>query len=98
MSEKKAKKGQCQVTLDGVTFVFRKPTLEEYEDYQEKRNTNPRRPGPAYRELAQRCLLDQTQLDALQKAFEANAAVSLTIANTLAELAGIDIEITVGKD
>lgn len=91
-----AKAGEA-VYKDGETsYVFVTPDLDTYEDYQEKIAGTKRR-GPAYRELAQRCLKDQTQLSALQALFARKPAISLAIANTLSEMAGIDAELVVGK-
>lgn len=88
-----AKAGECSFE----DFVFVCPDLDTYEDYQERVSSTKRR-GPAYRELAQKCLKDPARLADLQAVFKRKPALPLAIANTLCELAGIEAEIVVGKD
>ena len=92
-----AKAGECAYEDNGTVFVFVTPSLDDYEDYQEK-IVGVKRRGPFMRELAQKCLKDQTQLPALQKLFERKPALALVFANALQDLAGIEAEIVVGKD
>lgn len=85
----------AHVVHDGTLHAFRSPSQDEYEDYQARRPKEAR-PGVCYRELSQQCCL--TDLDKLKAFFKAKPAVALNIANTLCEMAGADIELTVGKD
>jgi len=84
--------------VDGKLYAFKAPDLTQYEDYQERRMAKKPgdTPGVCYRDLAQRCCVtDQAELQALFKRYP---AVSMNIANALADLAGAEIEFTVGKD
>jgi hypothetical protein len=92
----RSKHGKVAHVVYGDTlYAFRSPSLDEYEDYQ-ARLTKEQRRGVCYRELAQVCCL--TDLDKLQALFKAKPAVAVNMAGTLCEMAGLDIELTVGKD
>jgi len=87
--------GMCaHLEVGGQLFVFRAPTLEEWEDYQDKLVKRTR--GVCFRELAQvTCVYPS--VDELQKLFERVPAVATRIADAVSDLAGADLELTVKK-
>lgn len=96
IAELQAKHGRvAHVVVDGKLYVFRAPTLDEWEDHQE-RITKVRR-GALLRELAQATCV-HPDLDQLKALFAAYPGVSARIGDAVADLAGADIELTVKKD
>lgn len=89
--------GNCaRLDLDGKLYAFRTPTLEEWEEYQDRIN-NPKRPkGASFRELIQTTCV--TSLEDTQALLKRRPAVAQPIAAAVCELAGIDVEVTVKKD
>ncbi|MFO7179580.1 MAG: hypothetical protein DIU78_012860 [Pseudomonadota bacterium] len=83
--------------VGGQLFAFRKPTLEEWEDFQDSVSTGRKKRGVAYRELAMRCLVEPGDLDALAALFERNPGFNARIGDALSDLAGADLEVTVKK-
>lgn len=85
----------AHVEVNGKLYVFRAPSLEEWEDHQERLMKAPRR-GPVLRELAQITLAHPT-LEELQELFAIYPGIMARIGDAVAELAGADIELTVKK-
>lgn len=81
--------------VDGKTHAFRMPTLDEFEDYQEKIRKADR-PGPVFRELAQMACV--TDLDALQAAFRRRPMLPTKIHDALIELMGSELQVVAEKD
>jgi len=77
-----------------VAFAFRRPTLEEWEDSQEK--IRKAAPGVAFREMSQRTLV-YGELEALTKLFESRPMAPGLVADELSDLAREGIEIVVKK-
>ncbi len=84
-----------RVNVKGSTFYFRCPTLDEWEDAQQRERKGAP-VGALNRELVQTCLVEG-DLEALKKAFERRPGIAGVISNELGELATSDIEITVKK-
>jgi hypothetical protein len=84
----------AHVEVDGKLYVFRCPTLDEWEDHQER--VGKVRRGPLLRELAQSTCV-HPDLEQLQGLFQAHPGVTARIGDVVAELAGADIEFTVKK-
>jgi hypothetical protein len=80
--------------IDGRLIAFRRPTLEEWEDYQEA--LAKKRRGVAFRELALRTVLVPSQ-DDLPAIFERWPGIAARISDTLADLVGADQELTIKK-
>lgn len=84
----------AHVELDGKLYVFRAPTLDEWEDFQEA--LGKKRHGACFRELAQVTLVHPT-LEDLQAMFQAHPGITARIGDAVGDLAGADIEVTVKK-
>lgn len=84
----------AHVLVDGTLYVFRSPTLDEFEDYQE--NLAKKRRGACHRELAQ-LLLVHPALESLQAAFARYPLLATRISDAVADMAGADLELTVKK-
>jgi|SRR5690606_3562591 len=88
--------GNCaHVEVGGKLYVFRAPSLEEWEDYQEKLAKGRVR-GACFRELAQVTCV-HPEVEDLQALFERIPAIATRIADAVSDLAGADIELTVKK-
>lgn len=83
------------LAVEGTEYQFRAPTLEEFEEYEDALSGSKRK-GPAFRQLCQKCLV-KPELAALQELFRSKPATSVAIANTLCDMAGATIELTVKK-
>lgn len=86
----------AHVEVDGKLYVFRAPSLDEWEDFQENMGGGKKRRGVCFRELAQQTLVHPT-LDELQALFQAHPGLTARIGDAVGELAGADIEVTVKK-
>jgi hypothetical protein len=93
LRKKHGEVAHCEMP-NGRLIAFRRPTLEEYEDYQEALSTKSR--GVAFRQLAYctRLLPDESELMTI---FERWPGINARIGDTLAEMAGAGIEFTVKK-
>lgn len=96
MSESNYQGPIAEIEIGGKLFEFRRPELDEFEEYQEK-ITGKGRKGAAMRELAQVCLLPSRSLAELQDAFRAAPAASVRIQDALVKMAGGEAEVTVKK-
>lgn len=83
----------ASVVVDGVTLSFRAPSLEEWEDHQERLRTVAQ--VASARQLAQACHLGDAET--LKKTFARYPLLVTRVAESLRELAGLDIEVTVKK-
>jgi hypothetical protein len=93
--ELEATHGRCaQVEIAGRLYVFRAPTLDEWEDYQD--SLGKKRRGVCFRELSQLTCVHPT-LEELQALFASLPAIATRIADAVSDLAGADIELTVKK-
>jgi hypothetical protein len=86
----------ASVEVQGELYAFRTPSQDEFEAYQSRRQKGVDDPGVCYRDLAQKCCV--TDQGALQELFKRKPAINVNFANRLAEMAGADIELTVGND
>lgn len=86
----------AHVVLDGKLFFFRSPDLDEFEDYQSALSKGEKLRGACFRELAQVTLIEP-DVEELQKTFEAYPVFPARIADSLSEVAGSEIELTVKK-
>ena len=85
----------CHVEVDGKLFVFRRPTLEEWETFQEDLQKRSR--GVCFRQFANVTLVSEN-LEELTAAIEEYPALSFRIADSVSVLAGGTIDVTVKKD
>lgn len=84
-----------ELSFEGrVAFAFRRPNLDEWEESQDKLRTG--KPGPAFRELAQRTLV-YGELSALQALFQSRPMVPAMVSDEISDLAREGVEITVKK-
>lgn len=84
----------AHVEVEGKLFAFRTPTLDEWEDYQDA--LQKKRRGVCFRELAQVTLVHPS-IEDLQALFNTMPALPTSIADALADLAGLDVEVTAKK-
>lgn len=84
-------------TPEGVLLAFRAPTLEEYEDYQEKVRSNAPI-GAARRELAHRTRLLPATSDELNAEFQRYVVLPQIITEELYEIGKAGIQFAVKKD
>lgn len=80
--------------IQGQLYVFRAPTLEEWEEYQDGLGKRPR--GACFRELSQVTCVHPS-VGELQELFDRLPGIGARIADAVADLAGADIELTVKK-
>jgi hypothetical protein len=86
----------CRIVNGGKLYVFRTPTADEWEQYQDNLTKEGRPRNATFKELAQvTCVTD---LQELQELIAKKPAVTVPIANAVCALAGIDIEVSVKKD
>jgi len=101
LNELKEKYGElAQASIDGVTYAFRCPKQDEFEEYQAavtRARDRKSMAGPHYRQLANQCCVTHNH-EELDKLFQARPAAPIKICDVLAEMAGADIEFTVKKD
>lgn len=90
--------GPCASTQtpDGTFFAFRRPSLDEWEDFQEKLSKGRPR-GACFRELAQITCIYPEDMSALNAAFDRWPALPPRLSDALSDLAGAEIEVTVKK-
>lgn len=88
--------GRCaRLDFEGKLYAWRTPSLEEWEDYQDKVNKPDRPMGASFRELMQvTCVTD---LAAMQELVRKRPAVARPVITAICSLAGIDAEVTVKK-
>ena len=82
--------------IGGVEFIFKTPTQESYEDFQEKVVKDRSNKSAAVREYCLRSLVEPGA-DALEAAFKKAPATAGKIADQLSTLAGAEIEVTIKK-
>ena len=88
-------------TKAGQLFAFRRPTLEEFEQYQQGMRKG--QVGVTHREICQATLVfpsaanGQPDTQALHAFFERAPLVSVRVSDELIVLSGDDIEVTVKK-
>lgn len=84
----------CAIEVEGRRWVFATPTLETWEDFQEKLVQGKPSREEAMRELATRCALDGK---GLQDLFDRYPAIQNPITDGIGSLAGADVEVEVKK-
>lgn len=84
----------AHVVVKGELHAFRCPTQDEFESYQARLGTEKIK-GVCFRELCLQCCV--TDVDKLRALFKIKPALATSIAGALNELAGLDIEVQVGK-
>jgi hypothetical protein len=86
-------------TIVGKKFAFKTPTDTDYEDFQQsviKLGNDKAKAGPVFREFCLKALVFPSA-DELEAAFRAKPASAPKICDSLADLAGASVEITVKK-
>lgn len=91
----------CTLELEdgsGRSWTFNTPEFDTWEDCQEQLAAGKNEREPVFRELAVRCLVDQSQRASLESFFAEYPAGHEGLANALTALAGGDIEGEVKKE